>query len=178
MLNFAAVRKTRFGVSGAMALGAAALATSVLSAGASAQAASNAIISNDLSKCAANSGPSILVDVAGFEGTTGNIRVQLYPATRAGWLTKGAWLARIDTPVRASGGKMRFCLPAPGAGRYGVAVRHDLNGNGKTDISKDGGGFSNNPKLSIFNLGKPAAEKAAVTVGNGPVNISIRLQYL
>ena len=58
------------------------------------------------------------------------------------------------------------------------SVRHDVNGNGKTDLSQDGGGFSNNPKASIFNLGKPAVEKAAVPVGSAPVSIAIVLQYL
>jgi uncharacterized protein (DUF2141 family) len=73
---------------------------------------------------------------------------------------------------------MRFCMPLPASGRYGVAVRHDVNGNGKTDLSRDGGGFSNNPKVSIFNLGKPSVDKAAVAVGNTPVIIAISLQYM
>ncbi|MCM3274417.1 DUF2141 domain-containing protein, partial [Paenibacillus elgii] len=31
---------------------------------------------------------------------------------------------------------MTVCVPLPEAGVYGIAVRHDVNGNGKTDISK------------------------------------------
>lgn len=135
-------------------------------------------IENDLGRCAAGSGPAMLVEVNGFQGATGTIRVQSYPATRNAWLEKGAWINRIEEPVRLANGKMRFCVPLPAAGRYGIAVRHDRNGNGKTDISRDGGGFSNNPKASIFNLGKPAVEKAAVAVGQAPVAISISLQYM
>lgn len=175
MLNFTVMPKSLKQVRGAWMLA----ATLVCAGGlASPPAVAGTIISNDLSKCAAGAGSSILVDVSGFQAQSGLIRVQVYPATDKAWLTKGAWLVRIDTPVRVSAGKMRFCLPVPGAGRYGVAVRHDRNGNGKTDLMQDGGGFSNNPALSIFNLGKPAASKAAVAVGKAPVSVSIRLQYM
>lgn len=135
-------------------------------------------IDNDLARCAASAGPAILVEVAGFEAAKGTIRVQSYPATRNAWLEKGAWINRIEAPVKLVNGKMRFCVPLPAAGRYGIAVRHDVNGNGKTDLSRDGGGFSNNPKASIFNLGKPSVEKAAVPVGSAPVAIAISLQYM
>jgi uncharacterized protein (DUF2141 family) len=135
------------------------------------------MIDNDLSRCSTAAGPAVLVEVAGFQGGSGNIRVQSYPATKDAWLAKGAWINRIDTPVHAVNGKMKFCLPLPASGRYGIAVRHDRNGNGKTDISQDGGGFSNNPKASIFNLGKPSVDKAAIAVGNSPTSITITLQY-
>lgn len=136
-------------------------------------------IANDLSRCATEAkGPAVLVDVRGFVAPTGNIRIQSYPATKAAWLTKGEWLNRIDTAVRPSNGGMRFCVPIPEAGRYGIAVRHDRDGNGKTDISRDGGGFSNNPSISIFNLGKPGVEKAAFYAGSGVTKITINLKYM
>ena len=135
-------------------------------------------IENDMARCSSGTGPAIQVDISGFEGATGTVRVQSYPATRSAWLEKGAWINRIEAPVKLVNGKMSFCVPLPASGRYGIAVRHDTNGNGKTDLSRDGGGFSNNPPVSIFNLGKPTVEKAAVTVGNAPVTISISLQYM
>ncbi len=136
-------------------------------------------IANDMSLCAASAqGPALLVDVRGFASASGRVRVQSYPATRAAWLAKGQWLNRIETGVRPTDGAMRFCLPVPEAGRYGVAVRHDRNGNGKTDLREDGGGFSNNPSLSIFNLGKPSVEKAAVRAGPGVTRITINLRYM
>jgi len=141
-------------------------------------AAQQQTIENDLSKCNGSAGSSVLVEVAGFEAATGMIRVQSYPATRSAWLAKGAWISRINVPVRPESGKMRFCLPVPAPGRYGIAVRHDLNGNGKTDLSQDGGGFSNNPSISIFNLGKPPVDKAAINVGNGVTAITIKLRYM
>jgi uncharacterized protein (DUF2141 family) len=137
------------------------------------------IIANDLERCASSgNGPAVLVDVRGFAAATGKVRVQSYPATRSAWLTKGEWLNRIDSPVRPANGTMRFCVPVPQAGKYGIAVRHDRDGNGKTDFSRDGGGFSNNPSISIFNLGKPAVEKAAFYAGPGVTKITITLKYM
>ena len=136
-------------------------------------------IGNDLDRCAASGkGPAVLVDVRGFAAATGKVRVQSYPGTKAAWLTKGAWINRIDMPVRPASGAMRFCVPVPQPGKYGIAVRHDRDGNGKTDFSRDGGGFSNNPSISIFNLGKPGVEKASFYAGPGVTKITINLQYM
>ena len=136
-------------------------------------------IGNDLDRCATSGkGPAVLVDVRGFAAATGKVRVQSYPGTKSAWLTKGEWLNRIDMPVRPANGAMRFCVPVPQPGKYGIAVRHDRDGNGKTDISRDGGGFSNNPSISIFNLGKPGVEKAAFYAGPGVTKITINLKYM
>ena len=137
------------------------------------------VIPNDLERCGGSrNGPAVLVDVRGFAAETGKVRVQSYPATKSAWLSKGEWLNRIDIPVRPSNGTMRFCMPVPQPGKYGIAVRHDRDGNGKTDISRDGGGFSNNPSISIFNLGKPGVEKAAFYAGPGVTKITITLKYM
>ncbi|EQA98931.1 DUF2141 domain-containing protein [Sphingobium baderi] len=136
-------------------------------------------IGNDMDLCAASAkGPAVLVDVRGFAASTGSVRLQSYPATRGAWLAKGAWLNRIETAARPSNGAMRFCMPVPEPGKYGIAVRHDRDGNGKTDISRDGGGFSNNPGISIFNLGKPSVDKVAFHVGPGVTRITINLKYM
>ena len=84
--------------------------------------------------------------------------------------------AGIELPARA--GSMTVCVPLPDAGSYGIAVRHDVNGNGKTDLSSDGGGMSNNPSINIFNLGKPSYTKTAFAVGNGPRTITITMKYM
>ena len=73
---------------------------------------------------------------------------------------------------------MTFCLPVPGPGAYGIAVRHDANGNGKTDFTEDGGGMSNNPSINIFNLGKPSFRKTAISVGGDVKSISIVMRYM
>jgi uncharacterized protein (DUF2141 family) len=136
-------------------------------------------IANEMSHCAtAAQGPAVLVDVRGFSSASGQVRVQSYPATKAAWLAKGQWINRIETAVRPADGAMKFCVPLPEPGRYGIAVRHDHNGNGKTDISEDGGGFSNNPSINLFNLGKPGVEKAAFRAGPGVTRITINLKYM
>lgn len=133
-------------------------------------------VGNDLSRCTAGKGPAVLVSVRGVKESTGRIRVQSYPATGGAWLAKGRWLHRVEG--RANAGNMSFCLPVPAEGKYGIAVRHDRNANGKTDISQDGGGFSNNPSISILNLGKPAVSKVAFQAGPGVTRIAINLKYM
>jgi len=139
-------------------------------------AAQQAEIENNLARCAAGSGPAILVTIAGVKEAKGKIRVQSYRATKAEWLEKGKWLNRIELPAKA--GTMTVCVPLPQAGTYGIAVRHDINGNGKTDLTQDGGGMSNNPSISIFNLGKPSYTKVGVAVANEPRSIRIQMKYM
>lgn len=121
-------------------------------------------------------GPKIRVNVSGIKAAKGVVRVQAYYGTKADWLEKGRWLTRVEAPARA--GNMTFCLPVPEAGTYGVAVRHDLNGNGKTDLSQDGGAMSNNPSINVFNLGKPSYKKTAFTAGSGVTTISVTMKYM
>ncbi len=152
---------------------------SVISAGllmAACGALAGTPIANDMARCSAGKGPSVLVVLNGVKASAGKVRVQSYPATSGAWLNKGAWINRIET--RASSGSMSFCVPVPAAGNYGIAVRHDLNGNGKTDLREDGGGFSNNPSINIFNLGKPSVGKVSFRVGEGVTRISINLKYM
>jgi len=73
---------------------------------------------------------------------------------------------------------MTFCMPFDGPGTYAIAVRHDKNGNGKTDISSDGGGMSNNPSINIFNLGKPSYKKTRISIGDSVSTITINMRYM
>lgn len=133
-------------------------------------------IRNDMSRCQAGDGPAIMVTIEGVKASKGKLRVQAYPATASEWLKKGKWLSRIEAPAKA--GAMSFCVPLPKSGTYGIAVRHDLNGNGDTDITSDGGAMSNNPAINIFNLGKPSHTKVGVPVGNGVKSIRIQMRYM
>lgn len=142
------------------------------------------VIPNDISKCSAGKGPSVLVTLRGLranegERLDGKVRVQTYHGTKEDWLQKGRWLNRIESLPK--GKTMKFCLPVPKAGPYGIAVRHDINGNGKTDISNDGGGFSNNPKLSTFRVitGRTAVKLSSskFNVGNDVKQIVIDMNY-
>ncbi|MFA9200515.1 MAG: DUF2141 domain-containing protein [Cypionkella sp.] len=131
-------------------------------------------IANDLSDCRGG-GPAVLVTVDGVKSATGRVRAQVYHATAADWLKKGRWLKRVESPARA--GSMSFCLPVPRSGSYAVAVRHDLDGDGETDLLGDGGAMSNNPSVNIFNLGRPSVDKTAFAVGDGVKSIRVQMRY-
>lgn len=132
-------------------------------------------IANNLARCGNGAGPAVEVTVSGIRSSKGMVRVQSYRATASEWLEKGQWINRIEVPARA--GTMTFCVPLPEPGSYGIAVRHDINGNGKTDLREDGGGMSNNPPINIFNLGKPSYKKTALSVGTAVRSISIAMRY-
>lgn len=133
-------------------------------------------IRNDPGRCGAGADSALKVTVDGVKASQGKLRIQAYRATASDWLVKGKWLSRIEVPAKA--GTMSFCLPVPVSGTYGVAVRHDLNGNGDTDIMADGGGMSNNPSINVFNLGKPSYTKVGVPVGDGVKSIRIQMRYM
>ncbi|KEO88905.1 hypothetical protein EH31_15855 [Erythrobacter longus] len=132
-------------------------------------------ISNNMRSCAPGGGPAVRVTINGIKEASGKVRAQVYNATSGEWLESGKWLNRVELPARR--GRMTICLPVPKSGNYAVAVRHDVNGNGETDIRTDGGAMSNDPSINIFNLGKPGVDKTRFNVGNGVTAISITMKY-
>lgn len=148
----------------------AAMALAVVAQPTSAQAA----LGPDAASCRSGANePAVLVNVSGFKNRVGKLRVQLYPANRD-FLAKGKWLRRIDLPVTSSG-SMRVCVAVPRSGSYAIAVRHDADGNGKSGWS-DGGGFSQNPDISLLDL-KPKPGEVAISVGNQVKPIDVVLNY-
>lgn len=141
-----------------------------------AQAQYRQTIAHNPAQCAAGAGPSVMVTINGVSQSRGTMRVQSYRATSQDWLNKGRWINRIE--LRARAGTMRVCVPLPAAGHYGIAVRHDINDNGDTDLSTDGGAMSNNPSINIWNLGKPSYKKVGFDVGNGVERIAIAMRYM
>ena len=121
--------------------------------------------------CAAGN-PSVLVHVAGFKQPQGRLKISLYGP--GSWLDKRGRISKVKIPV--TGRSMDVCLPVPAPGRYAVAVHHDLNFNGERD-RQDGGGYSRDPKVTLFNP-KPPFAKAAFTVGNGPARVGVTLLYV
>jgi len=113
-------------------------------------------------------------DVPALKEGSGKLRVQIYGDNPADFLAKGQWLKRVELAVTGSG-PMNVCVALPSAGKFAVAVRHDLDGNGKSGW-EDGGGFSRNPGLSLFKL-KPAYKDVAVTVGNGVKPLDVYINY-
>jgi uncharacterized protein (DUF2141 family) len=66
-------------------------------------------------------------------------------------------------------------VAVPKAGRYAVAVRHDANNNRNSDWN-DGGGFSRNPRISLFDY-KPKYAEVNIPVGNGVKPVDVILNY-
>ncbi|HWH22089.1 MAG TPA: DUF2141 domain-containing protein [Allosphingosinicella sp.] len=148
------------------------LAVSLL-AGTGVSAAAQPVVGSDAAACRAGAaGPAFLVDVRGLKNDDGKLRVQLYPANKD-FLAKGKWLRRVDLPV--TGTSMRVCIAAPRAGTYGIAVRHDADGNGKSGWN-DGGGFSGNPSISLTDL-RPTANEVAVSIGSGVRAVDVVMNY-
>ncbi|MPT47635.1 MAG: DUF2141 domain-containing protein [Sphingobium sp.] len=160
MLNFSVV-----GSSFAAALAVMALTTAPASA---------TILGPDANICAKGDSPSVLVRVPALKARTGNLRVQVYGNNSADFLAKGKYLKRVDLPVTASG-PMEVCVALPKADHYAIAVRHDVDGNGKSGWS-DGGGFSRNPSLSIFSL-QPDYNKVVMTIGWKTQKIDVYMNY-
>jgi uncharacterized protein (DUF2141 family) len=119
-------------------------------------------------------GPAVLVYVDGFRQHTGNVRVNVYGSDPAKFLARGQYVRQINLPV-AQTGAMSICVALPAPGRYGVAVRHDLDGNGHSGWN-DGGGFSRNPHLSLTGM-RPTLATVAINVGRAPVPVDVVLNY-
>jgi uncharacterized protein (DUF2141 family) len=125
----------------------------------------------DPGACTATTPNRVMVSVRGLKNSTGKVRVQIYDA--AGFLKKGRWLGRVEVPAAQDG--VTVCVAVPRAGQYGIAVRHDANGNGKSDWN-DGGGFSRDPKLSLTNLEPPFA-KVAIPLSTGVSRVAVTMNY-
>lgn len=130
---------------------------------------------HSVAPCQGN-GPAVWINITEISESRGTLRVQLYPGTEADWLERGRWLHRIEVPARA--GSMQVCMPVPSTGNYAIAIRHDVNGNGRTDLRSDGGGMSNNPSINIFNLGRPSISRTRFSISREVKPMSIRMRYL
>ena len=150
-----------------------AIAGSALALGLAAPSAS-AVVGADASTCLTGK-PSLLVRVSGLKQGSGMVKLALYGSNPSVYLKKEGRLRRIKVPVRSSR-PIDVCIAVPRPGRYAVAVHHDLNANGDKD-RHDGGGYSNNPKVSITNL-RPSFARTSVAVGQSSARIDVRLLYV
>jgi uncharacterized protein (DUF2141 family) len=131
------------------------------------------ILGPDAGACHADT-PAVLVTVEGFKSRTGTVRIQIYGDNPDDFLAKGKKLRRVDLPVTPAG-PMRICVALPAPGNYAVAVRHDIDGTGKSGWN-DGGGFSRNPKISLTSL-KPRYRDVVIGVGKAPRPVEVVLNY-
>ena len=136
--------------------------------------AGSAVVGADAAVCASGK-PALLVRVNGLKQPTGTLKLSVYGSNPAVYLKKQGRLRRIKVPVN-SRGPIDVCVAVPRSGRYAVAVHHDLNGNGDKD-RHDGGGYSNNPRVSLTNM-RPAFARTAVSVGRSPARVDVLLLYV
>lgn len=143
-------------------------------------AADAAVLGPDAAVCGANNSSAVLVKVNGLKSRAGAVRARTFPGSNPkSWFDKKMALKRTEVRVPASG-PIEICMTVPKPGGYVVDIRHDANGDGKTDKS-DGAGASGNPDISLFSflLGKkPPASKVVVQVGTGVTTINVLVKYV
>jgi uncharacterized protein (DUF2141 family) len=136
-----------------------------------------AVAGADTEACRSAHGPAILIHIEGVRNHAGIVRVQLYGGDPARYFDKGRYIRRLEVPAAEAG---EICMPVPKPGIYAISVRHDANGNGKSD-SNDGGGMSGNPPMSLFDVlfkRKPDPAKVEIRVSEGVTSTSITLNYV
>ena len=127
------------------------------------------------------SGPALLVEVTGMKDRTGNLKLEVYPATDQDFLADDNVLVAADKTFRRvevatpQSGAVVLCVRIPGPGTYAVAVLHDRNMDRRFSWKIDGIGFSANPKLG---WSKPKARASRVVVnGRGVSKIAVMMNY-
>ena len=133
-------------------------------------------------RCRSNEpGPAFVVSVAGLRDRTGQLKLEVYPATDEDFLADdnvlvaaGKTFRRVEVPVPASG-PTELCVRVPRAGRYGVVVLHDRNLDRRFNWRVDGIGFAGNPRLGVA---QPDVAEASAVAGSGRTSITIVMNYL
>lgn len=116
--------------------------------------------------------PDLVIRATSLKNSKGSIRFVLYGDKPEEFLEKGKRLARVEVPAREGAS---VCISLPHPGNYALAILHDINANGKFNLSSDGGGFSNNPKIMFS---RPSYEETAFAVGSTGATLDIRMRYL
>jgi uncharacterized protein (DUF2141 family) len=129
--------------------------------------------------CSSIAGPSVLVKVVGLKNRTGTVRIRVFGGDPKTYFDKKYALTRIEFDAPNSGAVER-CIAVAKAGTYAIDVRHDTNGNGKSDKA-DGAGISGNPEVSLLDVlfkKRPPARKVQITVNGSATSVSIIVKYL
>ncbi len=129
------------------------------------------------------SGPALMITVAGLKDRKGTVKAELYPANDADFLqddniliNQGKTFRRVVMDVPQSG-PVVLCLRAPAAGTYGLSLLHDRDRDRRFNKSWDGDGVGFGANPSGQGPFKPRISVGRVTVGNGPTPVTIRMMY-
>lgn len=143
-------------------------------------AAQARILGGDAVACSTG-GPAIRVNVIGLKDRTGDLKLELYPATEQDFLKddhdlvrEGKVFHRVTADIPASG-DIAMCIRVPRPGRYALLFTHNRDGRNKFNFWSDGAGFPSNQRLG---RAKPTLAQAVIDVPAGVVTTNIRAQYL
>lgn len=117
----------------------------------------------------------IRIIVTGLKKSAGLIVAELYPNKQEGFLSGRTRLQIVRFAAKAPNTK--FCLQAPGSGRYAISVYQDVNANtdfdrGVLGIPVEPWGLSNNPRVGF---GLPPIEKTLFPVDSSGADVQISL---
>jgi uncharacterized protein (DUF2141 family) len=139
------------------------------------------VLGSDSAACQIGAGPAIRANVSGLKDRTGELKLELYPATEADFLKddrdlikEGKFFRRIRVPTPQSG-PISLCIKVPTPGKYALLFTHNRDGKNKFDFWMDGAGFPSNIKLGRT---RPQLNMATITVGGGVTVTDIQAQYL
>jgi len=146
-----------------------------------AQLRSTPDLGTEHARCRVNeSGPALRVDIIGLKDRHGVLKLEVYPANDNDFLEDdnklieaGKTFRRVIDDIPANG-PVSLCVRVPQPGTYAVSVLHDRNDNRKFDLSKDGVGFTGNPRLGWR---KPKARDVAIAIGQGVSRTQIVMNY-
>lgn len=117
----------------------------------------------------------IRVIVSGVKRSEGRIIADMYPNDQDVFLRGKGRVKKVKYAARAP--ETKFCVPAPDAGFFAMAVYHDRNANGNFDktglgLPAEPWGLSNNPRV-LF--GPPPIEKTLFEVTASGATVEIKL---
>jgi uncharacterized protein (DUF2141 family) len=139
------------------------------------------VLGSDSAACLGGGGPAIRVNVDGLKDRSGELKLELYPATDQDFLKddrdlikEGKFFRRVRVPTPATG-SIAMCIKVPTPGTYALLFTHNRDGKNKFNFWADGAGFPSNARLG---RSRPKLGMATITVPNGLVTTDIRAQYL
>jgi uncharacterized protein (DUF2141 family) len=139
------------------------------------------VLGPDAEGCVPGHGSAIQVNVVGLKDRTGELKLELYPATEEDFLKddrdlirQGKVFRRVRVPTPHAG-PVALCIRVPRAGRYALLLTHNRDGKNKFSVWQDGAGFPSNRRLGRQ---RPKLDGAVIDVGPGVAVTTIRAQYL
>lgn len=117
----------------------------------------------------------IRVIVSGVRQSAGLIVADMYPNDQEVFLRGRGRIKKVKYAARAP--ETKFCVPAPEAGLFAMAIYHDRNANGDFDktglgLPAEPWGLSNNPR-GLF--GPPKVERTLFEVSAEGAEVEIKL---